>query len=147
MILTDLSSLNGTSVNRAKLRPHADSQIQAQDVIAFGSSDATFQLVALDASESRLPSALDTAEAMMGGEWHMSDRKESEPASTERSDRQPDLSSDLLSQWDSHAAHYWEASSRAEQCKHLLQVNALANTAANEIHTVCTAVSGLRWVG
>ena len=66
VLLTDLESLNGTWVNRARLRPHADCQIQAQDVIAFGSSDATFQLVAIDsAASSKLPTALETADAVL----------------------------------------------------------------------------------
>lgn len=120
VILTDLSSLNGTWVNRARLRAHADSQIQAQDVIAFGSSDATFQLVALDPSASSLPSAVEVAEAMVGGVRHAPDH--SEPASAQL----PELSVDLWSQWELHAAQYKEASSRAAQCKHLLQVSTIA---------------------
>ena len=116
MILTDLSSLNGTWVNRAKLRAHADSQIQAQDVITFGSSDATFQLVALDAATSNLPSALAVAEVMLEGAWRLPNHLES--AATQH----PDLKMDLLSQWKLHAAQYREATSRADQWKHLLQV-------------------------
>ena len=87
VILTDLSSLNGTWVNRARLRAHADSQIQAQDVIAFGSSDATFQLVALDPSASSLPSAVEVAEAMVGGARHAPDH--SEPASAQHAELCP----------------------------------------------------------
>ena len=122
VILTDLSSLNGTWVNRARLRAHADSQIQAQDVIAFGSSDATFQLVALDPSASKLPSAIEVAEAMLAGAQHALDH--SEPASAQHSE----LVVDLLSQWELHAAQYKEASSRADQCKRLLQVSSIALT-------------------
>ena len=127
VILTDLSSLNGTWVNRAKLRAHADSQIQAQDVIAFGSSDATFQLVALDCSVSNLPSAMEVAEAMLGSAQHASDHPES--ASTQH----PDLSVDLLRQWEMHAARYSKASSRADQCRHLLQVIALYMVHASDL--------------
>ena len=121
VILTDLSSLNGTWVNRAKLRPHADSQIQAQDVIAFGSSDATFQLVALDASTSSLPSALEVAEVMLEGAWHLPNQLDS--ATTQH----PDGKLDILSQWRLHAARYREATSRADQWKHLLQASCITN--------------------
>ncbi len=125
VILTDLSSLNGTWVNRAKLRAHADSQIQAQDVIAFGSSDATFQLVALDPSVSYLPSAIEIAEGMLGGAQHAPDHPKSAPA------QHPDLSADLLSQWESHAAQYSKAASWADRCKHLLQVSSIVHSASN----------------
>ena len=120
MLLTDLESLNGTWVNRARLRPHADCQIQAQDVIAFGSSDATFQLVAIDSAASKLPSALETADSMLRSFPGVSEQDLGE------SDGSQHQSSNegLLLQHGNLVAQYQGSVSRVERSRCMLQVNA-----------------------
>ena len=118
VLLTDLESLNGTWVNRARLRPHADCQIQAQDVIAFGSSDATFQLVAIDSAASKLPTALETAESMLQSFSGASeqDLEESDGSQHQSSNR------GLLLQRGNLAAQYQGSVSRVERSRYMLQV-------------------------
>ncbi len=140
MILTDLSSLNGTWVNRAQLRAYADKQINAQDVIAFGSSDATFQLIAIDAPSSALPSALDSADAILGIAWN--ETKLDESVSDEPGSDAQELSDSnigLLHQRDNLAAQYRATSSRADKCKSLLQVKGFAKFTPCGYLTRCTA--------
>ena len=118
VLLTDLNSLNGTWVNRAKLRPHADSQIQAQDVIAFGSSTATFQLMAIDAEASQLPSSLKSAEAILQVAGAALQHQLPEPEHSQ----DPYSDAGLLLNLDSLLTQYKCSASRPERLKHLLQV-------------------------
>ena len=120
VLLTDLESLNGTWVNRAQLRPHADCQIQAQDVIAFGSSDATFQLVAIDAAASKLPTALETANAMLQSS---SGAPEQDLGGPDGSQHQSS-NEGLLVQHGNLVAQYQGSVSRLERSKCMLQVGA-----------------------
>lgn len=118
VLLTDLGSLNGTWVNRASLRPRADSQIRAQDIIAFGSSDATFQLIAIDAASSQLPLPLESAEAVLRAAWGTSMHELPKLESSEQSDS----NGGLLLRRIELVAQYRESPSRADRCKYLLQV-------------------------
>ena len=119
MLLTDLESLNGTWVNRARLRPHSDCQIQAQDVIAFGSSDATFQLVAIDAAASKLPTALETADSMLQS---TSEASEQDLGESDGSQHQSS-NEGLFLQRGRLVAQYRGSVSRMERARCMLQVN------------------------
>ena len=118
VLLTDLNSLNGTWVNRAKLRAHADSQIHAQDVIAFGSSTATFQLMAIDAEASQLPSSLESAEAIVQVAGAALQQQLPEPEHPQ----DPYSDAGLLLNLESLLTQYMISATRPERLKHLLQV-------------------------